>query len=88
VARRIEWRDAVLNGGDWHQELRGEVGVSALLWKDWGQALTAEGLDRPAFTDIVIGYERELWFWLMGERQWSEVLSGLAGRTGRRLPTS
>jgi hypothetical protein len=88
VARRTEVRDAILNGGDWRQELSDEVGLGALLWKDWGQALGAEGMDRPTFTDVVIGYERELWFWLMGERQWDEVLSGLAGRTGRRLPTS
>jgi hypothetical protein len=88
AARRLELRHTVLNGGDWRRELSAEVGLSALLWKDWGHALGAEGLDRQAFNDIVIGYERELWFWLMGERQWDEVLSGLAGRTSRRLPTS
>jgi hypothetical protein len=44
-------------------------------------------MDREAFVDVVIAYGRELWLWLMGERQWDEFLAGLAGRVSRRLPT-
>jgi hypothetical protein len=43
-------------------------------------------MDREAFIDVVVGYGRELWLWLMGERQWGQFLDGLAGRVTRRLP--
>jgi hypothetical protein len=43
-------------------------------------------MDREAFVDVIISYRRELWLWLMGERQWDQCVSGLAGRVARRLP--
>jgi hypothetical protein len=43
-------------------------------------------MDRETFVDVVTAYGRELWLWLMGERQWDEFVTGLAGRVSRRLP--
>jgi hypothetical protein len=37
---------------------------------------------------VVIANKRELWLWLMGERQWIQYLGGLAGRVTRRLPAA
>jgi len=45
-------------------------------------------LSREEFVDVVIANKRELWLWLMGERQWIQFLSGLAGRVIRRLPAA
>ncbi len=43
-------------------------------------------MSREDFVEVVIANKRELWLWLMGERQWIQFLSGLAGRVVRRLP--
>jgi hypothetical protein len=56
------------------------------LWEAWGPELERGGLDRSRFGEIVTGYGRELWLWVMGERTWSQCASGLAGRVRRRLP--
>lgn len=55
------------------------------LWERWGQALTQRGMDREAFGEIVSGYANELRLWVVGERPWEQVASGLAGRVSRRL---
>ena len=55
------------------------------LWERWRPALEPAGMDREAFVDVVIGYGRELWLWLMGERQWDEFVVG-PGRTGGPAP--
>ncbi len=34
---------------------------------------------------IVVGYRREIWLWLAGERTWAQCCSGLIGRISRRL---
>jgi hypothetical protein len=33
----------------------------------------------------VLGYQREIWLWLAGERTWAQCCSGLIGRINRRL---
>jgi hypothetical protein len=43
-------------------------------------------MDRDRFQEIVTGYRRELWLWVMGERTWSQCAGGLLGRVQRRLP--
>jgi len=43
-------------------------------------------MDRDRFQEIIIGYRRELWLWVMGERTWAQCASGLLGRVQRRLP--
>jgi hypothetical protein len=47
--------------------------------------LESAGLDRARFVAIVVGYKREIWLWLMGERTWAQCCSGLIGRIDRRL---
>jgi hypothetical protein len=56
------------------------------LWAVWGKALRAAGMDRDRFGEIVAGYRRELWLWVMGERTWAQAGGGLLGRVQRRLP--
>jgi hypothetical protein len=55
------------------------------LWGVWGPALQAAGMDRDRFGEIVAGYRRELWLWVMGERTWAQAAGGLLGRVQRRL---
>ena len=80
-------RDAVLGGADWHAEFGPELGVGDVLWAAWGDQLAGSGMARATFTDVIAGYRRELWFWLLGDRIWDQVATGLAGRLVRRLPT-
>ena len=61
--------------------------IAGLLWEAWAPELERAGLDRSSFGEIVTGYGRELWLWVMGERTWAHCASGLAGRVRRRLPT-
>jgi hypothetical protein len=86
VELRNGLRDALLDGADWREKLSSDTGIGAFLWDQWRPALEPLGMDRPAFVGVVLGYGRELWFWLMGERQWDEFLTGLGGRLSRRLP--
>jgi len=87
----LELRDtmhkAVAAGADWDAAFGDGLAVGALLWDRWGSALEATGLDRGGFDAIVVGYQRELWFWFVGERTWRQAVEGLAGRVHRRLPT-
>ena len=86
AAMRDELRDALLAGVDWREGFSDEVCVGVWLWERWRPALEPAGMEREAFVDVVIGYRRELWLWLMGERGWDQVVAGLAGRVARRLP--
>jgi hypothetical protein len=56
------------------------------LWQRWGPALEAAGMSRDRFDQVVAGYRRELWLWVMGERTWAQSAGGLLGRVRRRLP--
>lgn len=58
------------------------------LWERWGEALEPAGMSRAAFMEVVAGYRREVWFWLLGDRGWDPLLSGMAGRVCRRVDTS
>jgi len=55
------------------------------LWDRWGDTLEKRDMSRERFGQIVAGYENELRLWVVGERPWEQVISGLAGRVGRRL---
>ena len=83
---RAALRDALLAGADWREGFSDDVCVGVWLWARWRPSLEPAGFGREAFIDVMVGYRRELWLWLMGERQWSEFVSGLAGRVARRLP--
>jgi hypothetical protein len=87
VEMRNGLRQALLEGADWRQGFSNDICIGDFLWERWCPALEPAGMDREAFIEVVIGYGRELWLWLMGERQWEEFNAGLVGRINRRLPT-
>jgi hypothetical protein len=84
IGRREEWRDAVLEGASLADVVGGAHGVAAWFWARWS-VLGSLGLGAEAFAAVAVGYRRELWFWLMGERTWEHCCAGLIGRVGRRL---
>jgi hypothetical protein len=86
VEMRDALRDALLAGTDWRDGFTDDVCVGVWLWERWRPALEPAGMAREDFVDVIISYRREVWLWLMGERQWDQVVSGLAGRVARRLP--
>lgn len=83
---RVQLRDTVLGGADWTESFGEDLGVGDFLWEQWGPVLEPAGMDRAAFASVVAGYRRELWYWLLGDRIWPQVATGLAGRLLRRLP--
>ena len=60
--------------------------VSDLLWEEWGTDLEAAGMGYDRFVEISRGYAGELRLWVVGERPWDHCVTGLAGRSLRRLP--
>ena len=70
---------AALDAGSW---------IADPLWDRWALALEAAGMPRDRFHQIVAGYRRELWLWVMGERTWAQSAGGLLGRVRRRLPAA
>jgi hypothetical protein len=83
---RVALRDALLGGANWRDGFADDVCLGLWLWQQWRPALEPVGMDREAFIDVVVGFGREAWLWLMGERLWDQFLDGLAGRVARRLP--
>ena len=78
------WLDAVHAGTPLEAVLGADDGLVAWLWHRWN-TLERAGLSRADFTTLVIGYQRELWLWLAGERTWAQACSGLVGRISRRI---
>ncbi len=79
------WLAAVLDGRELDGVLGDEHdGVTAWLWSSW-RTLASVGLSEQGLGQIVLGYRRELWLWLAGERTWAQCCSGLIGRINRRL---
>jgi hypothetical protein len=68
---------ALIDGGAW---------IADPLWERWGPLLEPAGMSRARFLQVVAGYRRELWLWVMGERTWAQSAGGLLGRVLRRLP--
>ncbi|MGH9086858.1 MAG: hypothetical protein ACRDYZ_01915 [Acidimicrobiales bacterium] len=79
------WRAAVLDGVPLPEVVGGSGGVAPWLWSRWS-VLAARGMDEARFTEVVAGYRREVWLWLVGDRTWEQCCAGLIGRVGRRLP--
>jgi hypothetical protein len=80
-----EWLTAVLDSRDLDSVLTDEGdGLTAWLWSRW-RSLAAIGLHEAAVREIVLGYRREIWLWLAGERTWVQCCSGLIGRINRRV---
>ena len=84
VARAERWLAAVLDGADLERVLVGDDGVVPWLWTRW-RSLTVAGVDEADLERVVLGYRREIWLWLAGERTWPQCCSGLIGRITRRL---
>jgi hypothetical protein len=81
--RADAWLAAVLDGEDLTDVLRAQTGFVPWLWSRWS-TLSKVGLTRAEFEEVVIGYRREIWLWLAGERVWTQCCSGLVGRVNRR----
>ena len=77
-------RDALLDGQDWREGFTDDICIGLWLWRCWQPALEPVGMSREDFVEVVVANQRELWLWLMGERQWIQFLTGLAGRVVRR----
>jgi hypothetical protein len=84
TARAEHWLVAVLEGRELDDVLIGVDGVVGWLWTRW-RSLAAAGLDETDLCAIVLGYRREIWLWLAGERAWAQCCSGLIGRISRRI---
>lgn len=83
VALRDAWWAAERDGSA-GPDLVGEV--TAAVRAAWSERLGAAGVEAGWLDGVTAGYRRELWLWLVGERQWDQCLAGLAGRVVRRLP--
>lgn len=83
IERRMVWRGAVLDGTPLPTVVAGPASIAEWLFSRW-QALGAAGVDEDALASIALGYRRELWLWLAGERTWRQCCSGLIGRISRR----
>jgi hypothetical protein len=84
TSRAEGWLAAVLDGRELTAVLTADGdGVTAWLWSRW-LALAATGLSEEDLGVIVLGYRREVWLWLAGERTWVQCCSGLIGRINRR----
>jgi hypothetical protein len=84
VVRGEAWLAAVLGGQALESVLTDEDGVAAWLWSRW-RSLASAGLTEEGLAQITLGYRRELWLWLAGERTWAQCCSGLIGRINRRI---
>jgi hypothetical protein len=82
--RRAGWYSRVLEGESLEAVVSAGDGVAAWLWSRW-QVLAGAGMTPEAFGELVLGYRREVWLWLHGDRTWEQCCSGLIGRLERRL---
>ncbi len=83
VVARHTWRDRVLAGEPLESVVRGPGGVAEWLLGRWRVLITL-GMAEETFISMVLGYRREIWLWLIGERTWEQCCSGLIGRIDRR----
>ena len=84
TVRAERWLQAVHDGEDFDVVLTGAEGMTAWFWSRW-RSLGPAGLDEQALGHLVLGYRRELWLWLAGERTWTQCCAGLIGRITRRI---
>ena len=85
---KMALREALLNGQNWRDGFSDDICIGLWLWGRWRPALEPDGLSREEFVDAVIANRRELWLWLIGDRQWLQFITALAGRIVRRLPVA
>ncbi len=82
-AGRELWYGAVLDGAPIDEVLTCDGGVIDWLWARWS-VLARSGFTPESFESVVLGYRREIWLWLAGERTWDQCCSELIGRVVRR----
>lgn len=82
---KVALRHTLLDGRP-QGEVPAEFDIAAWLWDRWGADLQPAGLDRDQFAEVLDANRRELWLWMIGDRQWAQFASGLVGRISRRLP--
>jgi hypothetical protein len=87
TVRAEGWLAAVLDGEDLQRVLTSDDGLVPWLWARW-RSLAAAGLHEDDLERIILGYRREIWLWLAGERTWPQCCSGLIGRITRRIAVS
>jgi hypothetical protein len=66
------------------QELAEGSWIAPWLWAEWGPDLEPSGLSESDLAGEAGRWAKELWLWVMGERQWPEVAALLYGGTLRR----
>ncbi len=84
TARAGAWLTEIADGRELTTVLRADDGFVEWLWARWS-ALRQAGVTHEEFDEIVLGYRREIWLWLAGERIWTQCCAGLIGRLGRRI---
>jgi hypothetical protein len=57
----------------------------ATLWEQWGSTLEHVRISRDTFAAVLRAHERELWYWVWGNRPWTHVIESVVGRLRRRL---
>ena len=85
TAQADGWLAAVLDGGDLDDVLSEPTTASSPGCGPLALARRRSGSASDDFGRIVLGYRRELWLWLAGERTWAQCCSGLIGRINRRI---
>lgn len=64
--------------------------LAGYLWAEWARELEPAGVTREALVAELSRWRRELWLWVMGERQWKEaaglVYGGVLRQAGAPTP--
>ncbi len=84
TARAQGWLTEILEGRNLADVLCADDGFVVWLWSRWS-VLRQSGVTPDEFEGIVLGYRREIWLWLAGERIWTQCCAGLIGRVSRRI---
>jgi hypothetical protein len=84
TARADAWLARVVDGDDLATVLQADDGLVPWLWARWS-TLGQVGVTKEDLGGVVVGYRREIWLWLAGERIWTQCCSGLIGRVNRRI---
>jgi hypothetical protein len=60
--------------------------LSTSLWRSWRALLAPLGMRISDLRIIMASYDREILLWVVGDRPWAHMITGLVGRIERRLP--
>jgi len=62
--------------------------ITEWLWSAWAPELEPAGVGREQLRHEAARWSHELWLWVMGERQWTEVSALVYGGLLRRAAAS